>query len=200
MARYLHKTLPAGELLFTRRADPRSQGIEDSSPRKEIDMSRFTKRAALATLVATVVVGAGFTAFAWGHGFGGWRHGGFMHGAMDPAKMEAHLDRMLPHLYLELGATDVQKQQLDPIVKSAARDLIALRGKLHDEKRQALGLLTSPQVDRTALEALRQQHVQLHEELSKRVTQALADVADVLTPEQRKQLGERIGRMRGWRG
>ena len=163
-------------------------------------MSRFTKRAAIATLVATVALGAGFTAFAWGHGFGGWRHGGFMHGHMDPARMEAHLDRMLPHLYLELGATDAQKQQLDPIVKSAARDLIALRGKLHDEKRQALGLLTSPQVDRTALEALRQQHVQLHEALSKRVTQALADVADVLTPEQRKQLAERIGRRHGGRG
>jgi hypothetical protein len=33
-----------------------------------------------------------------------------------------------------------------------------------------------------------------------RLTQTLADVADILTPEQRKQLAERIGRWHGHRG
>ena len=42
--------------------------------------------------------------------------------------------------------------------------------------------------------------LQLAEQASPRFTQALADVADVLTPEQRKQLAERIGRWHGRRG
>lgn len=161
------------------------------SPRR-----RFFRRAtiaAIALLVAAVATGVGVKAFAHGQGFGGWRH-------MDPAKMEAHVDRMLQHIYITLAVTDAQKQQLDPIVKGAARDLIGMRGKMTDEHKQALTVLTSPQVDRTALEALRLQHVQSHEEISKRVTQALADVADVLTPEQRRQLAERFGRMHGGRG
>ena len=130
-------------------------------------------------IVAAVATGAGFTAFAWGHGFGGpWRHGGFMHGHADPAQMEAHLDRMLQHAYIEIGATDAQKQQLEPIVKAAARDLHALRGRMRDDHKQAVTLLTSDRIDRAALEGLRTQHTQVHDELSKRVTQALADIAD----------------------
>ncbi len=50
------------------------------------------------------------------------------------------------------------------------------------------------------LEALRANQLQLAEQASKRFTQALADIADVLTPEQRKQLAERMGRWHGHRG
>ena len=160
---------------------------------------RFFQRAAIATLVAAVATGIGFKAFAQGHGPGGWR-GGFMHGPMDPAAMEAHLDRMVQHLYVEIAATDAQKQQLGPIVKATARDLMGLRGQMQDERRQALAVLTADPIDRIALEAIRVQHVQRTDQISRRVTQALADVASVLTPEQRRQLAERVGQMHGPRG
>ena len=160
---------------------------------------RFFQRAAVATLVAAVATGIGFKAFAQGHGPGGW-HGGFMHGPMDPAAMAAHLDRMVQHLYVEIGATDAQKQQLGPIVKGAARDVMSLRGPMRDQRRQALTVLTADPIDRAALEAIRVQHVQRADQISKRVTQALADVASVLTPEQRRQLAERVEHMHGPRG
>ncbi len=57
-----------------------------------------------------------------------------------------------------------------------------------------------PSVDRAALEALRADQLQMAEQASRRFTQALADAADVLTPEQRKQLAERAGRWHGRRG
>jgi len=107
---------------------------------------------------------------------------------------------MVQHLYVEIAATDTQKKQLDPIVKTAARDLMGLRGQMRDERRQALAVLTSDPIDRAALESIRTQHVQRTDQISKRVTQALADVADVLTPEQRRQLAERVGRMHEPRG
>ena len=72
--------------------------------------------------------------------------------------------------------------------------------KMHDARRQAVELLSRESVDRAALETLRADQLRLADQASMRFTQALADVADVLTPEQRKQLAERIGRWHGHRG
>jgi Spy/CpxP family protein refolding chaperone len=161
---------------------------------------RFFWRAAIATVIAGLATGIGTKAFAHGGGFCGWQRGGFMSAALDPAKLDEHLDRMLKHLYVEIDATDAQKQQLAPIVKGAARDLLPLRAQMHDTRRQAVELLSQASIDRAALETLRANQLRLAEQASQRFTQALADVADVLTPEQRKQLAERIGRWRGHRG
>jgi protein CpxP len=166
----------------------------EESPRR-----RFFRRAAIATLIAGVATGVGFRAFAHG-GPGGWHCAGSMHGPLDPAMLDAHLDRILQHVYVDINATDAQKQQIDPIVKGAAKDLLPLRTKMRDARRQAVQLLASDHVDRTALEALRADQIRLADGASRRLTQALADVADVLTPDQRKQLAERIGRWHGGRG
>ena len=124
----------------------------------------------------------------------------FMGAAIDPAMMDEHLDRMLKHLYVEIDATEAQKQQLAPIVKAAAHDLLPMRTQFQDARRQAIDLLSRERVDRAALEALRADQLRLAEQASVRFTQALADMADVLTPAQRKQLAERVGRWHGRRG
>ncbi|HEY7435301.1 MAG TPA: Spy/CpxP family protein refolding chaperone [Methylomirabilota bacterium] len=160
---------------------------------------RFFRRAAITTVLATVATGIGLTALAYGHGHG-WHRGGFMSADLDPAKLDEHLDRMLKHLYVEVDATEPQKQQLAPIVKAAARDLLPMRDRMRNARRQAVTLLSQPAIDRAALEALRADQLQLAEQASRRLTQALADVADVLTPAQRKQLAERAGRWHGRRG
>jgi Spy/CpxP family protein refolding chaperone len=174
---------------------PQSPAPSADNPRR-----RFLRRAAIATVIAALATGVGLTALAYGHGGGGWHRGAFMGDHLDPAKLDAHLDRMLKHLYVEVDATDAQKQQLGPIVKAAARDLLPMRDRMRDARLQAVALLSQPSIDRAALEALRANQLQLAEQASKRFTQALADVADVLTPEQRKQLAERMGRWHGHRG
>jgi Spy/CpxP family protein refolding chaperone len=161
---------------------------------------RFFKRAAIATVIAALATGVGLKALAYGHGFGGWHRGAFMGEHLDPARLDEHLDRMLKHLYVEVDATDAQKQRLGPIVKAAARDLLPLRDRMRDARLQAVALLSQPSIDRAALEALRANQLQLAEQASKRLTQALADAADVLTPEQRKQLAERVTRWHGPHG
>ena len=160
---------------------------------------RFLRRAAIATLIAGVATGIGFKAFAYA-GYGGWHRGGFMGAPVDPARLDEHLERMLKHVYVEIDATDAQKQLLAPIVKNAARDLLPLRARFHDARRQAVELLSRDSVDRAALETLRDAQLQLADQASRRFTQALADIADVLTPEQRRQLAERIGRWHGHHG
>jgi len=161
---------------------------------------RFFRRAAIATVIAGVATGLGIKAFAQDASWGGCHGGRYMGGSLDPATFDAHLDRMLKHLYVEIDATDAQKQQLAPLVKAAARDLLPLRARLHDARRQAVELLANDRIDRAALEALRADQLRLAEQASQRFVQALTDIADVLTPDQRKQLAERVGRWHGRRG
>jgi Spy/CpxP family protein refolding chaperone len=149
---------------------------------------KFFKYAGLGALFAGLASGIAWKAHAHGR-----------HGAFDPARLEEYLDRGLKHFYVELDATPEQQQRLAPIVKDAARDLLPLREKLHAARQRGIELLTAPTVDRGALESLRAEQVQLAETGSRRLAQALADVADVLTPEQRKTIAERIERHRSWR-
>jgi len=158
---------------------------------------RFFKRAAIATLIGGIAAGIGFKAYAQGGGCG-WHRAGFAAGPIDPAAMEEHLDRMLKHLYVEIDASDAQKQKLEPIVKQAAKDLLPLRDKARDARKRAVELLTADAIDRNAFEALRAEQLQLAEQASRRFTQALADIAEVLTPAQRKQIAERVARRGGW--
>ncbi len=155
---------------------------------------RFFKRAAIATLIGGIAAGIGIKAFA--HGPGGWHRGGFMAGPLDPAQVDEHLERMLKHLYVEIDATDEQKQKLAPIVKQAAKDLLPLREKMQGARKQAVELLTGDTIDRAAIEALRAEHLQLAEQASRRIAQALADAAEVLTPTQRKELAARVEKHR----
>jgi Spy/CpxP family protein refolding chaperone len=160
---------------------------------------RFFKRAAIATLIGGIAAGIGIKAFAHGGGYGGWHRGGFMAGPLDAAAMDEHLERMLKHLYVEIDATDGQKQRLAPIVKQTAKDLLPLREKMQAAREQAIGLLTRDTIDRGAIEALRTEQLQLAEQASRRIAQALADAAEVLTPAQRKELAARMEKhRRGW--
>ena len=159
----------------------------------------FSRRAAIVTLVAGIATGIGFKTLA-DAGFGRWHHTGLRGAPLDPARLDEHVDRMLRHLYVEIDATEAQKQQLAPIVKAAAVELLPLHAKIHDTRRQALELLSQATVDRAALESLRDETIQLVEQASRRLTQALADVADVLTPKQKRQLAGRFGQWRGRHG
>ena len=159
----------------------------------------FFKRAAIATLIGGIAAGIGFKAFAQGGGCG-WHRCGYAAGPLDPAAVDEHIDRALKHLYVEIDATEEQKQRLAPIVKQAAKDLLPLRDKARATRKQAVDLLAADTIDRGAIEALRAEKLQLAEQASKRFAQALADVAEVLTPAQRKQLAERMESFgRRWR-
>jgi Spy/CpxP family protein refolding chaperone len=146
---------------------------------------RFFKLAALSTAFAGLA-GAGFGALAHG------RRGG--RGPIDPAQMEQRLDRMLKHAYVEIDATEAQKQKIDPIVKQAAQELQPLRAKVREARREGIKLFSAESIDRGAIERLRVEQMASADAASKRFTQALSDVAEVLTPEQRKTLAARFAR------
>src|SRR5437773_10948298 len=98
-----------------------------STSGQETPCCLFLRHAVIVTVVAGLASGIGLKVFAQGGGHGGWYVGGFMGAPLDPSTLDEHLDRMLKHLYVEIDATDAQKQQLAPIVKGAAREPVPLR-------------------------------------------------------------------------
>jgi Spy/CpxP family protein refolding chaperone len=157
----------------------------------------FFRRAGIFAAVAAVVTtagGAGLHAYAQG---GPGFRGGFFAGPVDPAQLDERIERMLKHLYVEINATPEQQQKLAPIVKQAARDLQPLRQQMHAAHKQAIDLMSAESIDRAAIERARAEHLQTADAASKRLSQALADAAEVLTPAQRKDLADHLQRRRG---
>jgi periplasmic protein CpxP/Spy len=128
-------------------------------------------------------------------------HGGPRHGAgpMTPERAEARIDRMAERLVEAVDGTPEQKQKVGEIAKAAAGEVRELRKQAGDLRRRGLELLQAPTIDRAAIESLRSQQMTVADAISKRVATAFADVAEVLTPEQRVKLAERMQSRRGAR-
>lgn len=103
-----------------------------------------------------------------------------------------HMERMLD----QVNATAEQRTQIRQIMQAAQTDVQAQRSAgraLHEQARQ---LWTQPTVDARAAEVLRQQMLAQHDQVSKRMMQAMLDASRVLTPEQRKTLADRMAQRR----
>lgn len=151
------------------------------------------RRIVLGSIITAVVVLAG-SALAYAHGMGG---GGWHHGGMDATEMTEHLQVHVQHMLDEANATPEQKAQIKDIVASAVKDLEALHqqnGGIHKELHQ---IFVAPTIDRAKLETVRAEHIAALDAASKRCATALADAAEVLTPEQRKTLGEKMAKRFG---
>ncbi len=118
-------------------------------------------------------------------------HGGGMGGMMFAGSPE-RMGRMIDHMLDGLNATDAQRTQIKQIVAAAAGDLKTQAQSGRDLRQRGMQVFTAPTVDANAAEQLRQQTLAQHDQMSKRVTQAMLDVARVLTPEQRAKVGERM--------
>jgi Spy/CpxP family protein refolding chaperone len=164
---------------------------------EENSRRRFFRRVTIATLVGGLAAGVGAT--AWAHGGPGHHGRGFMSGPIDPAQAEARIERMVKHLAVEVDATPEQRTRLTAIAKSAATDLQPMRARIRDARKRGMELLAAPSVDRAAIERLRSEQIQSADAASKRLSQALADAAEVLTPEQRVKLAQHFQRREGGR-
>lgn len=159
--------------------------------RRWLPIAAVALAAAFTGAVATSAVGQ------YGPGWG-WHGPGFMRGPLTPAQIEDRVDRGIRHAAIELDATPEQQEKLRAIAKAAVKDLLPMREKAHVARARAGELLTQPKIDRVAIEAFRAEQMALAEAASKRFAQALGDVADVLTPEQRQKVHEFMQWRRGF--
>jgi protein CpxP len=161
---------------------------------------RLGRRARLTLAVVTLVgagavLGAGATAQA--ARMGGWGVVGHHWGG---AKSEEQVrERALDKTAWMLGRIDASPEQearINGIVDALVGDLYQLRGPHQEHRRQLIGELARPQVDRAALENIRMQEMALVDSASKAVLNAVADATEVLRMEQREELAAMIGRHR----
>ena len=99
---------------------------------------------------------------------------------------------MIRHLAVEIDATTEQQDKLRPIVRAAVKDLLPVRDKMLAARATGRELLTQQTIDRAALEKLRADQIATHEAVSKQLVQAVADAAEVLTPEQRRKISDML--------
>ena len=123
---------------------------------------------------------------AWAQGGPGMHGGGpGMHGMGLGGRMA---ERMLD----SVNASAEQRAQVKQITDRAAADMKAQHESGRALREQGMKLFTQPVVDANAAEALRAQMMQQHDQGSRRMMQTMLEISRVLTPEQRKQLAERM--------
>jgi Spy/CpxP family protein refolding chaperone len=130
-------------------------------------------------------------------------HGVFsMQAAVDPAEAARRLDRGLDRAMGYLDATPEQRSKVRGIAQAAMRDLLPLREDMRAARGKLTDLLRAETIDRARLEQLRTEQAALFDTASRRMTQVMAETAEVLTPAQRQKLIQRLDERRrwGWRG
>jgi periplasmic protein CpxP/Spy len=159
-----------------------------STLRSRLPSMPGSRLAATALLVA-VLGSVTLSAWAMPHGGGHAGHGGPGMGMMFGGR---GLERMLDGV----NATADQRTQIKAIAERARADLQTQREASKGTREQFMTLFTQPTVDAAAAEALRAQTMQQHDQASRRVMQAMIEISRVLTPEQRKQLADRMQQRR----
>jgi Spy/CpxP family protein refolding chaperone len=178
---------------------------------------------AVAGILALGALGGAFATSAFSHGYGGFGPGGhhmghhmghymgmgghgFMGGpfggAKTPQEAEERAERMVNRFADRIDATREQQEKLETVAKALAKDMLPLRDGMKEKRAEALKILGAEKVDRAALEKLRADQIAQADAISKRLTDALAEAAEILTPEQRQKVALRIERRserRGWR-
>lgn len=140
----------------------------------------------------------GFQKAGWGGGWGHHKRG--KHGGrfanMSDAEMETFVTRMVKHLAIEIDATQDQTSKITVIATSLVKEVRPIRKSMKAARKEAHDLLLKDTIDREALEKLRAGRFAEVDQVSRKVTNALADVAEILSPEQRQKMEKRIKEFR----
>ena len=113
-------------------------------------------------------------------------------GNFDPESAGKRIDAMVSFALADVDATAEQKIKISGIAREALKDLVPLRDTHKSARNNVVAILTATTVDRAVIEQLRVAELQLAETASKRMTQAIADAAEVLQPAQRVKLAEKM--------
>lgn|SRR5690606_4313846 len=166
--------------------------------------SPWRKRLAIGGVAIAALTGLGVaSALSDSRDGGGWgwgaRHhfqemrGGPMNGMMGERGLERFLDA--------IGATPEQADKLRTIFGDLRDEVRPAAAELRDSRGDVAQLLGAATIDRAAVEQLRSEKLAAIDQVSQKVTAALVEAAEVLTPEQRAKVLEHFqerGRHHRW--
>lgn len=155
--------------------------------------ANWTKRLTIGAIAIAALGGIGLaTAMSSDSGFlggpGMWHHAGGpgmgFSGRHGMGFGERRLDRVLD----EIDATDEQETKIKAIIEKAGDELFPMADEFRGTREQVADLLGAATIDRAAAETLRAERVAKVDEASRKLTTAVLDIAEVLTPEQRAEI------------
>ena len=122
-------------------------------------------------------------------------HGGFGEhnmGGMGGMRGEGgpFASRMIERIGDKVNATDEQKKKLGEIATKLNEGQTDRQTAMQSMRQKSIELLSANPIDTNALEQVRASQIQFMDEQSKRMSQAMLEAAQVLTPEQRAQLAK----------
>ncbi len=140
-------------------------------------------------LIANVSAHSGFG----GHGAWGSKDHHYQGGASIEKSRERALDKAAWVLG-SVDATPEQSKRLKAIVVGLVDEVYPLRQQHRENRRNVKEVLSQPQIDRQALERIRQDEMAIATQMSEKLVTALAESAEMLTIEQRLVLMNRLQR------
>ena len=97
---------------------------------------------------------------------------------------------MIERIGSKVNATDEQKTKLTAIATKLNEGQAERQTAMQSMRQKSMELLSADPVDTNAIEQVRASQTAFMDEQSKRMSQAMVEVAQVLTPEQRAQLAK----------
>jgi Spy/CpxP family protein refolding chaperone len=140
--------------------------------------------AAVAAVTAIGLAAAATGDFGPGFGMGGH----MMHAHMGMGFAEHRMGYVLD----QIDATPEQEDKLWAIIDSTRSELRPAFREFQETREAIAGILGAPTIDRAALEKLRSDRIATIDATSRKMTDALVQAAEVLTPEQRAKLLEHL--------
>ena len=123
-------------------------------------------------------------------GGGWWSHRQWRHHHRDPETAVARAEFAAQWVLDQVDATSAQQDAVGAIIRQSVEELSVLTQHERSQRDALIAALSGATVDRTALEEMRQAELELADLASVQLIEALADVAEVLTAEQRTELVE----------
>jgi Spy/CpxP family protein refolding chaperone len=144
--------------------------------------------AALCAALGAIGLGSFARAEAFGHG----RWGG--HHATTEAELQTMMERRMEHLLDMVDADDEQRAQVEGIVARSAPEWFKVKQEGRALRQEIKDALLKEPVDRARIEAAKQKLDALATRAMDSGIDGLADIAEILTPEQRKQVADKLAR------
>lgn len=138
------------------------------------------------------VIALGLFAVSAAFAGGGWGGHCGAHANMDPeAKASFVAERIANHA----DADAEQQEAIEAVLSGFFADMDTMKAEKETFRAQARDLLTAETIDADALQALRADGMKTADDASVQAIDALAEIAAILTPEQRADLADDWERM-----